>query len=100
MSVSSFALLPDEEMSAASNLKAFMDAEDLANYETLLQRSESDPAWFWNAAIEFLDIRFYQPYSQVIDLSAGVPDDPGDLSSLVNPDCVAALERAFGRRGI
>ncbi|MCH8239650.1 MAG: AMP-binding protein [Proteobacteria bacterium] len=32
--------------------------------------------------------------------TAYLGDDPGDLSSLVNPDCVGALERAFGRKGI
>ena len=31
--------------------------------------------------------------------TAYIGDDPGDLSSLVNPDCVGALERAFGRKG-
>ncbi len=44
MNIASFALWPDEEMAAASNLKAFMDAEEFAGYETLLERSESDPA--------------------------------------------------------
>ncbi len=32
--------------------------------------------------------------------AAYIGDDSGDLSSLVNPDCVGALERAFGRKGI
>ncbi len=60
-------------MVAASNLKAFMEAEELADYKTLLESSESDPSWFWSAVIEFLDIRFYRPYSQVMDTSAGIP---------------------------
>ena len=73
MSVASFTYWPDEEMAAASNLKAFMDAEGLADYKTLLERSESDPAWFWNAVIAFLDIRFTKPYSQIMDTSPGIP---------------------------
>ncbi len=32
--------------------------------------------------------------------TAYIGNDPGDLSSLVNLDCVGALERAFGRKGI
>ena len=60
-------------MVAASNLKAFMEAEELADYKTLLESSESDPSWFWSAVIEFLDIRFYRPYFQVMDTSAGIP---------------------------
>ena len=43
MNIASFALWPDEEMAAASNLKAFMDAEELADYKSLRERSESDP---------------------------------------------------------
>ncbi|HTP08567.1 MAG TPA: AMP-binding protein [Anaerolineae bacterium] len=38
----------------------------------MLRYSTTDLDWFWNAALKFLDIQFYKPYSQVVDLSRGI----------------------------
>src|SRR5690606_26402064 len=32
----------------------------------------NDVAWFTDAVLRFLDIRFYEPYSKVVDLSEGI----------------------------
>jgi acetyl-CoA synthetase len=37
-----------------------------------MQRSTRDIAWFWDAVFEDLGIEFYTPYSQVVDLTAGI----------------------------
>ena len=37
-----------------------------------MQRSTDDIAWFWDAVLRELEIRFYRPYSQVVDLSRGM----------------------------
>ncbi|MGB2896178.1 MAG: AMP-binding protein [Anaerolineales bacterium] len=37
-----------------------------------MQRSTTDIAWFWEAVFEDLGIEFYEPYTQVVDLSGGI----------------------------
>lgn len=37
-----------------------------------MRRSTTDIEWFWNAVLTDLDIRFYKPYSKVVDLSRGI----------------------------
>ncbi|HSF80779.1 MAG TPA: AMP-binding protein [Anaerolineales bacterium] len=55
-----------------ANLTRFMRLHGLESFEQLMDRSTSDVAWFTAALLDFLDIRFYQPYSQVVDLSQGI----------------------------
>ncbi len=54
-----------------ANLTRFMQRFGLANYDELMRRSTSDPAWFTEALLSFLDIRFSQPYTQILDTSRG-----------------------------
>ena len=63
---------PTPEMIARSNLKRFMDRHRIASLDALMQRSTNDIAWFWDAVLRELEIRFYRPYSQVVDLSRGM----------------------------
>jgi acetyl-CoA synthetase len=62
---------PTAEHISNSNLKRFMDRHGLPSFDALLQRSTSDIGWFWAAVLEDLDIRFYTPYSRIVDLSRG-----------------------------
>ena len=50
-----------------------MDRHGISSYDELLTRSVEDIAWFWDAVMEDLDIRFTQPYSQTVDLTDGAP---------------------------
>jgi acetyl-CoA synthetase len=63
---------PSPEYVQRSRLKRFMDRHGLATFEALLARSTVDVAWFWEAVLEDLGIEFYQPYTQVVDLSRGI----------------------------
>lgn len=54
-----------------AHLTRFMHLHQLENFADLHQRSTSDIAWFTDALIKYLDIRFHTPYTQVVDLSAG-----------------------------
>ncbi len=64
---------PDEDLKANATLTAFMTRHGIADYDALNARSTEDPEWFWNALIEFFDLRFHRPYERVLDLSAGKP---------------------------
>ena len=49
-----------------------MDLHGIASLDELQRRSTSDIAWFWDAMLKDLGIRFHKPYSQVVDLSRGI----------------------------
>src|SRR2546430_10398122 len=38
-----------------------------------MRRSTTNIPWFWDTVLRDLDIQFYKPYSQVVDLSQGKP---------------------------
>ncbi len=63
---------PDADTIRRSRLKRFMDRHGLPTLETLMTRSTSEIAWFWEAVFEDLGIEFYEPYTQVVDLSRGI----------------------------
>ncbi len=63
---------PDKEYLERSRLKRFMDRHGLSTLEELMDRSTTDVAWFWEATFEDLGIEFYEPYTQVVDLSRGI----------------------------
>jgi acetyl-CoA synthetase len=55
-----------------ANLTRFMRLHGIGDFAALLHRSTQDVPWFTEAVLKFLDIRFQQPYTQVLDLSRGV----------------------------
>ena|SRR5438128_7335216 len=63
---------PTTELVARSNLKRFMDRHGIGSFEELMRRSTTEIGWFWDSVLQELDIQFYQPYSQTVDLSRGL----------------------------
>ncbi|MFW9958305.1 MAG: AMP-binding protein [Candidatus Odinarchaeota archaeon] len=63
---------PTAEHIQKANLTKFMQAHQIESFEELMRRSTDDVAWFSDALLKFLDIRFYEPYMQVVDLSGGI----------------------------
>src|SRR5438046_1784909 len=64
---------PSAKLIAQSNLQQFISKHRLGSYDELMRRSTTDIAWFWDTVLRGLDIEFYKPYSQVVDLSDGKP---------------------------
>lgn len=62
---------PNPKWVARSNLKRFMEKHAIPDYDSMLKRSVGDVAWFWDAVMKDLDIRFSKPYTQIVDLSRG-----------------------------
>jgi acetyl-CoA synthetase len=62
---------PTPDYTERSHLLRFMRQHGLASFADLLARSTADIAWFTDAVLKYLDIRFERPYSQVVDLSRG-----------------------------
>ena len=63
---------PTREDIERSNLQSFMQLHGIESYDELMQRSTSDVAWFTDAVLRFLDIRFTRPYSEVLDTTGGI----------------------------
>lgn len=64
---------PTRDQTERSHLLAFMRKHGIATFDELMRRSTQDIAWFWDAVITDLDIRFRVPYTQVVDISRGEP---------------------------
>jgi acetyl-CoA synthetase len=64
---------PSSEVLNATTLAAFLRKHCLQDYEALLSRANVEPHWFWDALLRFFDVRFYRPYAQILDTSAGIP---------------------------
>ncbi|HZI78600.1 MAG TPA: AMP-binding protein [Vicinamibacterales bacterium] len=62
---------PSADVVERSRLTAFMRRHGLPDFKALLERSTSDLEWFWRAVFDDLGIEFYEPFTQVVDLSKG-----------------------------
>jgi acetyl-CoA synthetase len=63
---------PTPEYTEKAHLTRFMQQHGIPDFSELMERSTRDPAWFTDALLHYLDIRFSQDYTQVLDLSHGI----------------------------
>ena len=63
---------PSPDYIENANVTRFMRAHGIESFFDLVERSQQDIEWFWDAAIKDLGIEFTKPYTQVVDASAGV----------------------------
>lgn len=63
---------PGPEHREKSRLLRFMQAQGFTDYGAFLHWSISEPAAFWDAVMRDLDLRFYEPYEEVLDRSRGL----------------------------
>lgn len=52
-------------------LARFMAEHGIAEYDALVARADADPEWFWPAVMSFNDLRFFTPFTRLLDLSRG-----------------------------
>jgi len=69
--VSDVAWRPAPADLADSRLARFVRAAGMADLETLQQRAEADPAWFWGAAADDIALAWQRTPSSVLDASHG-----------------------------
>ena len=62
---------PSRDVVEKSRLKRFMDGHGIESFGELLRRADEDIEWFWDAAVRDIDVAFYRPYENVVDLSEG-----------------------------
>lgn len=63
---------PSPQQIEHANLTKFMRLHNIKDFDELMQKSTSDVPWFTDSVLKFLDIQFYEPYSNVVDLSKGI----------------------------
>ncbi len=63
---------PTSEHVEQANLTRFMKTHSIGTFDDLMKRSTEDVAWFTDSLLKFLNIEFYKPYEQVVDLSEGI----------------------------
>jgi acetyl-CoA synthetase len=63
---------PSSEQVQQANLTGFMKLHGIETFDELMKRSTEDVAWFTDALLKHLNIEFYEPYEQVVDLSKGI----------------------------
>jgi acetyl-CoA synthetase len=70
---SQFAWQPDEATRARAQLTRFITFCSCDSFDDLYQRSICDVAWFTERLLDFLDLQFDQPYTQIVGLTNGLP---------------------------
>lgn len=62
---------PTKDYLDRSRLRRFIARHDVDDVAALLRRAAADPAWYWGAVDDELDLRWTRPYERVLDLAAG-----------------------------
>ncbi len=63
---------PSRAQMVESNLYQFYKRNGFATLAEFQKKSTDDIAWFWETMLHALDIQFYEPYSQIVDLTRGI----------------------------
>lgn len=64
---------PSDAAIANSQIMRFARAAGYADFDELLRRSVEDPARYWAAILDFLNIRWRRPYHDFLDVTQGAP---------------------------
>ena len=65
---------PSKNQVQNSKLTKFIKYCKTKDYDELEKKSFSDPGWLWDKVIKFSDLKFYKPYTKILDESEGTPE--------------------------
>ena len=57
-----------------TNLSRFMKKHKITSYQQLVQQSNKNTEWYWNAVNKDLDLKWFRKYDRLIDSSNGISD--------------------------
>ncbi|NOZ71594.1 MAG: AMP-binding protein [Chloroflexi bacterium] len=66
-----FVWQPTPEYVDGSHVQHFMQAHGFQSWQALHEAAIADVGWFWDEMLKHLDIQFYKPYTQILDVSRG-----------------------------
>ncbi|MDP6483692.1 MAG: AMP-binding protein, partial [Nitrospinota bacterium] len=64
---------PNDDFLTNSNIARFMRKNGIPDYRALLAWSVEDIRLFWTALLEDMNLDWYKPYDELLDLSGGFP---------------------------
>lgn len=64
---------PSKEYVKTTRLYNWMDSLGFQDYDSFHKQSVKDIGWFWDKAVQELQIKWFQPYTKTVDLSRGIP---------------------------
>ena len=67
-----FAWTPNDDYVARANVSRFMRTHSIQTYPELIERSQDDIEWFWDAVVKDLGIEFFKPYGTVVETPRGI----------------------------
>jgi acetyl-CoA synthetase len=73
VSAESFVWQPDPVLVERANVTRLMRTLGVSTYRDLVDRAAVDPAWYWPAVLDDLDIAFEPPFDELCDTRAGAP---------------------------
>jgi len=76
--------IPSSDYLNNARVGRFAQSHGIDDIETLRARSVADIAWYWDAVVSDLGLRFSRPYSRVVDLSNGITDPEWFVGSTIN----------------
>jgi acetyl-CoA synthetase len=65
---------PSQRVIDQANVTRFMERHEIKNYEELIQRATTGVEWFWDSCTHETGIAWFEPYTQVLDMSRGIQD--------------------------
>jgi acetyl-CoA synthetase len=60
-------------LDGTTNVERFMAEHGIVSFDTLAARSIAEPEWFWPAVVDFLGLPFATRWTEVLEVSAGIP---------------------------
>jgi len=63
---------PTADIIEKTHLTQFMRLHQIQSFDDLILRSSEDIRWFTEAILDYLNIRFRKPYSNIVDLKDGI----------------------------
>lgn len=72
MILASFIWNPPRDLVDQANVTELIESMGFKSYKDFVKRSIEDVRWFWSLAPEILEIEWFKPYEEVLDISRGV----------------------------
>ncbi len=72
MAMTRFYWYPTKDLVESTNVKRVMDELGLETYRKFVEKSVEELEWFWDIVNEYLNVEWFEDYSQVLDMSDGI----------------------------
>lgn len=75
---------PTDKIINRANVTAFMRRHEIKTCKELIQRSNTGIEWFWDSCVHETGISWFEPYTQLLDVSRGFADASWFLGGRLN----------------